>query len=67
MGLALSVELETNETAWPTRGLDGNQVNDAAGGAEGRAADEDPAVTTNVLAALTPTLPPASCCTARTV
>jgi hypothetical protein len=70
MGLALSVELETNETGSPTLGMEGNQVNDAAGGADGRAADDDgddePA-TTNVLVALTPTLPARSGCTARTV
>jgi hypothetical protein len=72
MGLALSVELETNETAWPKLGMAGNQVNDAAGGADGRAADDDDGdddepTTTNVLVALTPTLPARSGCTARTV
>jgi hypothetical protein len=69
MGLALSVELETNETAWPTLGMEGNQVKDAVGGAVGRAADDDDdeSVTTNVLVALIPTLPARSGCTARTV
>jgi hypothetical protein len=67
MGLALSVELETSETVWPTRGLEGNHVNEAAGGAgEECAADEGP-VTTNVLVALTPTFPAESDCSARTV
>jgi hypothetical protein len=65
MGLALSVELETNETAWPTRGLDGNQVNDAAGA--GWAGAEVEPITTNVLVPLSPTLPAESDCSARTV
>jgi hypothetical protein len=67
MGLALSVELEISDTAWPTRGLAGNHVNDAAGGAGDECAADEGPVTTNVLVALTPTLPAASGCTARTV
>jgi hypothetical protein len=67
MGLVLSVEVEINETAWPTRGLGGNHVNDAAGGAGDECAADEGPVTTNVLVPLTPTLPAASDCSARTV
>src|SRR5947209_7392556 len=67
IGLPLSVELETNETVWPTRGLEGNQVNDAAGAARAAAGAGAGPTTTKVLVALTPTLPAESDCSARTV
>ena len=66
IGLDASVELETNDTDSPTRGVPGNQLNDAEGPAGFATAADGGVLTTNVVAVLIPTLPASSDCSART-